>query len=36
MKKVNYNDTIITLTDNIEKAMYSIENSNYYDALYIN
>ena len=34
MKKVNYNGTIITLTDNIEKAMNSMENSNYYDALY--
>ena len=33
MKKVNYNGTILTLTDNIEKAMKSMENSNYYDAL---
>ena len=33
MKKVNYNGTILTLTDNIEKAMKSMENSNYYEAL---
>ena len=33
MKKVNYNGTILTLTDNIEKAMKSMEKSNYYEAL---